>query len=131
MMAEQIEFLLAGTVITAIGLIWLWPRFKRKRGCTAQTVGTPIGSHTEKHRKSKSTEHMTFTYFVDGVTYQQETEIGNLLAMLMIFRRNHNEITVFYDPANPQRCYTSKDAVNGTAWGFLIVGIMLLVAAFL
>jgi len=74
---------------------------------------------------------MTFTYFVDGVTYQQETEIGNLLAMLMIFRRNHNEITVFYDPANPQRCYTSKDAVNGTAWGFLIVGIMLLVAAFL
>ena len=134
-MADNIEFLLVGLVFAGIGVLWLRPRYKLKKACTAQTVGTVTGTHTQQKRRRKfSKEYMSFTYSVGGVEYEQKTEISSFRALFMFFRNynnNNDNVTVFYDPSNPQRCYTSKDTVNGVAWGFLVVGVMLILAAFL
>ena len=136
-MADNIEFLLVGLVLAGIGILWLRPRYKLKKACTAQTVGTVTGTHTQKKRRRiSSKEYMSFKYSVDGVEYEQKTEISSFRALFMFIdivrSKNKDEnVTVFYDPSNPQRCYTSKDTVNGTAWGFLVVGAILIIAAFL
>ena len=136
-MADNIEFLLVGLVLAVIGVLWLRPRYKLKKACTAQTVGTVTGTHSKRSGrpgKRRSREYMSFKYSVDGAEYEQQAEINAFRALFMFFQKHNNNInnvTVFYDPSNPQRCYTSKDAVNGAAWGFLVVGAILIIAAFL
>jgi hypothetical protein len=109
-----------GVFFALISIFMLWRAGKLKKACTAQTCGTILScarriTRGRKGKRSTSYES-TFKYSVNGVEY------------LKSVKRRYAEgqqVTVHYDPSNPNRHYADK---TDSGWMFFLgIGAFLII----
>ena len=89
------------------GFFWWWNR-KLRQECTGQTTGvvSDVGKAVSyKKGKVKTSYRMTYTYSVEGVEYTKQSNTTTGVQKFSVGQ----SVTVFYDPAKPQRYYISEE----------------------
>jgi len=117
---NMIAGLSIGLIMAGSGALWLWRGNKLKRACSAQVEGTV--SHLEKRVSSSKGKQRTryypeFTYSVKGVEYIKHSSWGGGPEKFSVGQR----VTIFYDPADPQRYYVKGES-DGIAIQVMLIG---------
>lgn len=77
--------------------------------CSATTTGTVIDYRKVPRTKKSPIYPTTYTYTVDGNVYQCEVTLSDLQKLEI-----GDDVTVHYNPSNPDECYTDADSQKST-----------------
>ena len=108
---KDLVLFLAGLAFAGLGCHLLWGHYEDERLFTSQTPG--VVSEVQEVRapgKISGTRVIkyvpTFTYTVDGITYDKSTGVQHEASAAFPVGR---EVTVFYDPSNPEHFYVEEE----------------------
>jgi len=119
----EIFGLCLGAALIGIAVFWVLKRHLLKMRCTAQVVGTVIGTDDDYRAGDgffTTNYYVEFRYSVDGVEYVKNPRVSGRQCSKM---KDGQEITVFYDPSKPKRCYVKEIKFRiGLTISFIIIG---------
>ena len=110
-MLGKVMFVLFGLVMVGIGCFVWWSDAELKRECTLQVDGTvkSVAHEVKYNSKSKRNENeyrATYAYSVEGVEYVDRSIFVTSTPRFS----EGDDVTIFYDPADPKRFYVSEEA---------------------
>ena len=120
MLNAAMPFLLGVVLIGGGASFWLYEQ-RLRRICTVQTEGVVVDAgHSVRYKNGKRKEgyQPTFSYSVDGVEHTKRT---STVHRSRTFSEGQS-VTVFYDPAKPQRYYVLEE---GRIIALVVVPIIL------
>ena len=117
---ERGAFLLGLLFMVLGGYLW-WHGKELKRLCTEQTRGVVVDEGRSRDFKRKNETYIPkVSYSVLGVEYTKQKGTGNTRKVSM-----GQSVTVFYDPANPQRSYVVELGTRSVAlWAVIPAGVV-------
>ena len=132
-MGIKIVFFLIGLLATGLGAFLWWRSMKLKKECTAQVSGVVSSvDHTTSVKRSmkgiriQNRYRETFKYSVNGVEYIKQSNNTTRRPKL----HEGQSITVFHDPAKPERYYVLEEGTQIMASVFFIAfGVVFMLAA--
>ena len=121
---------LFAVIFLAVGFVALVGGRAQKKRCSASAAGTVARIHMEQKPRGRGKDTVTvytpeFRFEVNGVTHSYRADFAS---MRREFKEGQN-VTVFYDPADPKFCYVAEDAGNSAQGGTMCLIIGLLLAA--
>ena len=103
-----IAFLL-GIIFGAIAIGMRHSALKKRRECTAQTVGRVSGcqkrTETDMDGCTATYWYPVFSYYANGAEYAKTSSIGRTRPKFQVGQ----SVNVFYDPSNPERYYVPAE----------------------
>jgi len=90
------------TALIGVGVFQVLHRFYLKKRCTEQVFGTVAGTRRKRGRRGSSTYYVKYTYSAEGIEYEKKPSVSRRQYLKM---NEGDGITVYYDPAKPQRCH--------------------------
>ena len=114
-------------IFLAVGYLALAGGRAQKKRCSACASGTVVRIHVEQQSRSRGRRTINvytpeFRFNADGVTYSYRANFGS---MRPEFKENQ-DVTVYYDPADPKFCYVAEDAGNSSQGGLMCLAISVL-----
>ena len=99
--------MLLGIILVLYGIYRLLKRYSLKRRCTVSVAGTIVDKDTDGRPSDNeaSNAYLEFKYYVNGIEYVKKPMVSACQYNKM--ERGQN-VTVFYDPSNPKRCYVQE-----------------------
>ena len=116
-------------IFLAVGYLALAGGRAQKKRCSACASGTVVRIHQEQKsqghgRRTINVYTPEFRFNADGVTYSYRANFGS---MRPEFEENQ-DVTIYYDPADPKFCYVAEDAGNSSQGGMMCLAISVLLA---
>jgi len=124
-----IVMFLLGALCTSIGFFSIKRNKKLKVVCTTVTTGEVTGHHRHRSGGSKpsTSYYPEFSFTANGKLYEKRSMVGTPRPRF----DKGQKITVKFDPNNPDDYYIEEDGLSNVVFYlFLVVGIIMLIAAF-
>ena len=111
-----------GIVMIILAIITIVWRIRRKKKCTAQTIGTVAGiSSSSSGNISAPYQRPLVDFFVNGELFNFEPFIRTNLIIL----KQGQQVTVFYNPENPRDCLLKEYKPDVMiAWLLMSMGVI-------
>ena len=111
----------AGLFLMALGGFLWWHGKRLKMRCTEQTPGVVVDEGRSRRISQKNEIYLPkYSYSVLGVEYTKQKGTGNTRKV-----STGQSVTVFYDPANPQRSYVVELGTRSVAlWAVIPAGVV-------
>ena len=120
---------LCALIFLAVGCIALLGGKAQKKRCSASAPGTAAKIHMEQKPRGRGKGTMNvytpeFHFTANDTQYIYRANFGS---MRPEFKEGQN-VTVYYDPADPNFCYVAEDAGNSSQGGMMCLAICVLLA---
>jgi Protein of unknown function (DUF3592). len=99
---------LFGFLFVAVGCGLWWSGKRKKRRCTAEVTGVVKSNVPDRGSKGGTVYAPTYAYTVKGVDYVHKSNFSSKKCRFSVGQ----EITILYDPANPDRYYVPEEGTN-------------------
>jgi len=124
---------LIGLFLIGLGGFFLWNERRMKQICTSQVSGVVADEgHYVRYKNGKRKEGYkpTFSYSVEGVEYTKQKDSYSSTRKVS----TGQSVTVFYDPAKPNRFYVLElGSVKGSiiVWIPCALGVLFILVGFI